>query len=48
MNYWNPVIRGFSSNKISNYGIRPVIRLDSNVLVVSGDGSLENPYVLGK
>ena len=30
------------------YGIRPVIKLKSDVKIVSGDGTSANPYVLGK
>ena len=30
----------------SGYGIRPVINLNSNVSIKSGDGTMENPYKL--
>ena len=29
------------------YGVRPVLYLDSSVLLYDGDGSLENPYIIG-
>ena len=28
-------------------GIRPVINLDKNVTISSGDGTISNPYVVG-
>ena len=31
----------------SGYGIRPVLYLDDSVYKIDGDGSLENPYIVG-
>ena len=31
----------------SGYGFRPVLYLDSSVFLYDGDGSLENPYIIG-
>ena len=28
-------------------GVRPVINLDKNVTISSGDGTIDNPYVVG-
>ena len=43
--YWSSSDRIIKkSNSGYSYGVRPIIRLDSNVLVVGGDGSRENPY----
>ena len=44
---WDASSRNISSNN-SNYanGIRPVIKLNSNIIVVSGEGTYENPYVI--
>ena len=37
----------YSDNHIDyNYGLRPVIALNSKALVTSGDGSLTNPYIV--
>ncbi len=44
---WNPSSRSISSSKDVNYmGLRVVIRLNSNVKVVSGNGTYDDPYVL--
>ena len=45
---WNPTVRDFSNEKNSVYGVRPVIRMDSSVLVVGGSGTYEDPYVIEK
>ena len=42
---WYPNYRQVNLNSSNNlYGVRPVIRLDSNVVVIDGDGTIENPY----
>ncbi len=43
---WNASKKVIESKVDNSYGVRPVIRLDSNVIVVGGDGSLDNPYEL--
>ena len=43
--YWDGVRNYLSdSNTNINFGLRPVIKLDANVYVVDGDGSIDNPY----
>ena len=40
---------GFLNNRDANYsegGVRPVLSLKPNVLVASGDGKLESPYII--
>ena len=34
-------MNGDTSNSL---GLRPIIKLDSNVYIVDGDGTAENPY----
>ena len=36
----------YSVNNTS-YGVRPVINLDKNAILSSGDGTIDNPYVVG-
>lgn len=45
---WYPNYR-IVNNYISSYllGVRPVIRLDANVVVTSGTGTYEDPYTIG-
>ena len=44
---WDPVGRVISNDSyVKNYGLRVIIRLNSSVYVVSGDGSYSNPYVI--
>lgn len=45
---WNPVVRNFDTLKDFSYGVRPVIRLDSSIYVVSGSGTFEDPYIISK
>ena len=43
--YWDGIMNYLSdSNTNINFGLRPVIKLDANVYVVDGDGSIDNPY----
>ena len=45
---WNPTTRGvFSSQLTNNYGLRPIIRLNNKVYVISGNGTYNDPYILG-
>ena len=45
--YWRSDYRGvFSSDSSYSYGVRPVIKLDSNVVVVGGKGTYEEPYLI--
>ena len=37
----------YSSSAYNGYGISPVLYLDSSVFLYDGDGSLENPYIIG-
>lgn len=45
--YWSPEYRGISNNN-SGYlsGVRPVIKIDSNVVIVGGSGSYKDPYLI--
>ena len=36
-----------NSNVDYSFGVRPVINLDKNVTISSGDGTADNPYVVG-
>ncbi len=36
----------YSNNASYNYGVRPVVYLSSNVKIISGDGSIYNPFEL--
>ena len=38
----------FYSNKLCNFGIRPVVVMNEGVYIASGDGTEGNEYVLGK
>lgn len=44
---WDPLNRYVSSahSNVAN-GIRPVLRLDSEVVVIDGDGTVESPYII--
>lgn len=45
---WSSYYRSVRSNYSSDVnGVRPVIRLDSNVLVTGGSGTYEDPYTIG-
>lgn len=45
--YWRADYRGIdNSNSSYLYGIRPIIKLDSTIVVVSGEGTYESPYVI--
>ena len=35
-------------SRMGCFGIRPVVVLKSGVYIASGDGTEENPYILGK
>ena len=45
---WNPMTRTISEDVGSNYGVRVVIRMDKDLLIYSGNGTYEDPYVIGK
>ena len=38
---------GASSNVMNKYGVRPVITLKSNIVSKGGDGTYNNPYIVG-
>ncbi len=40
-------LSNLDNNALISKGILPVLYLDSSVYVISGDGSLENPYIVG-
>ena len=44
---WDPGKRLFDTSlSIGLYGVRPVLSLDSSIIVIGGDGSYENPYTI--
>ena len=44
---WNPVYKTLSfSDPTSSLGIRPVLKFDSNVMVVGGSGTEDDPYII--
>lgn len=47
--YWNPSYRGINRDYSSNdYGLRPVIKLDSTVYITGGSGTYDDPYIIEK
>ena len=44
--YWNPNDRIISKEENKTYGLRPMIKLSSTVVVTDGSGTLENPYII--
>ena len=44
LNYNGSVSKSSASN---GYAVRPVLYLEASVYKIDGDGSLENPYILG-
>jgi len=42
--HWNPVLRGIGSNYSYDMGLRPVIKLDGDINVLSGTGTIDDPY----
>ena len=46
---WNALDRSISyANYNNNYGLRPIIRIDSSVYVSSGNGTYDDPYIISK
>lgn len=43
---WNPVLHAFNDDDVEFVGVRPIIRLKKDVLVIGGSGSYEDPYVI--
>ena len=44
---WNPIDRFVYYGDIDEeYGIRPVIRLDTNIEVIDGKGTMDEPYII--
>lgn len=45
--YWDSMNYGVSSSLSNNaYGIRPIIRMDSNVVITGGSGTYKDPYII--
>lgn len=45
--FWMPFNIGVSSNNSSYaYGVRPVLRLAANIVVVGGSGTYQDPYII--
>ena len=45
--FWNPDSRTIFTGNKKSYGLRPIIKLSSSVIVLDGDGTEENPYIVG-
>ena len=45
---WDPSLRSLDNTSFSSYGVRPIIRLSSDVLVVGGSGTYTDPYIIQK
>ena len=45
--FFNNIAKMLQYGARYGYGVRPVLYLDSSVLLYDGDGSLENPYIIG-
>ena len=45
---YDSISRLLGSDKKGNYGVRAVIRMDSQVMVVGGSGSYDDPYLIQK
>ena len=47
VSFWNPSIRNFSSDGDNvSYGVRPIIRMKDDVLVVGGSGTYKDPFII--
>ena len=44
---WHPDYLFVRNNSASAFGIRPVLRLQSSVVVTGGSGTMEDPYEIG-
>ena len=40
--------RSYSGSTDRGYGVRPVLYLDSSVYLIDGNGTVSNPYIIGK
>ena len=45
--FFNNIAKMLQYGARYGYGVRPVLYLDNSVLLYDGDGSLENPYIIG-
>ena len=45
--FFNNIAKMIQYGARYGHGVRPVLYLDSSVLLYDGDGSLENPYIIG-
>ena len=43
---WNPVIRSFSDSGDSSYGVRVIVKMDQDILISGGSGSIDDPYTI--
>ena len=44
---WRKRYVSYERSSVSLYGVRPVIKLDNSVFIVSGSGTYEDPYQIG-
>ncbi len=46
--YWSPYDRYVRSSGTDAYGLRPIIRLSSSIVVTGGSGTIDDPYTILK
>ena len=44
--YWNPQTRSIETGENKNYGLRPLVRLSSKIVVTNGSGTIDDPYII--
>ena len=44
--YWDPAVRSINTKESGSLGLRPVIKMSSNVVVTGGDGTINSPYTI--
>ncbi|MBR3162420.1 MAG: hypothetical protein IKF19_06800 [Bacilli bacterium] len=44
--FWDPDNRVIATGEPKTYGLRAMIQLSSSVIVTSGDGTIDNPYII--
>ena len=44
--YWNPDNRTIFTEQNKSFGLRPLIQLSSSVVVIDGEGTIDNPYII--
>ncbi|MEE3343332.1 MAG: hypothetical protein VZS44_04495 [Bacilli bacterium] len=44
--YWNPDNRIIFTGQTKSFGLRPIIQLSSSVVVIDGEGTMDDPYII--